>query len=213
MKKFVCIILVIVLLASISGYGLAAADFPPPETIPTCDSPACFIVATPITSPSAMDKDIIPVRYKTVWLNISKNPESIGIGDTVATFRYGKNRIVLGILRNEDLLQPESDLSVAERTEIIFTKTPKDKEPIDKKNRTAWRLALLAKTEILKGAHQVARFNKNGFTFYVVSGVKGPYPIDAYVVDDEAKNRIVIVQGNVQMEQFLSILGSIRKEK
>ena len=213
MKSFVLAILVIVLLASNSDYGLAAAAPPPPETIPVCDSPACFIVVTPIAPPSGTDKDTIPVKYKTVWVSIPRNLESIGIGDTVASFGYGKNKIVMGILRNEDFTQPKSDLTVAERTEIIFTRTPKDREPVDKENKIAWRLTLLGKAAILEGARQVVRFNKNGFTFYVLSGAKGPYPIDAYVVDEDAKDRVIILQGNMDMDNFLTVLGSIRKEK
>lgn len=197
------------------GNSLSVAEQNGPETLPPCKGEGCFAVAKPAPWPALAVKGGLKVKYKYLSLTLPKNVDYIGIGDSVAVIDYGKGqRIVLGSITKDDFNQPESDISVTESFEITFTKTPKDKEPDDKKNKYAWRIIMLAKQQLLEDANKIYVYKKDDLIVYFLSGPKGPYRNVAYIINSQFKDRIVTLEGNIDTEKFVEIVASINlKEK
>lgn len=197
------------------GNSLVVAEQNGPETLPPCKGEGCFAVAKPAPWPAPSVRGGVKVKYKYLSLTLPKNIESIGIGDTVAAFNYGKDqRILIGSLANDDFERPESDISLTEDFEIMYTKTPKDKEPEDKNNKFAWRIIMLTKQEIFENKPQIWVYRKDDLSVYFVSDSKGPYSNTAHIINSKVKDSLVTIQSNIDSKSFVDILASIKpKEK
>lgn len=215
MSFFKTAVLCMIVIAFQIDNGFATSVPNDPKTLPSCDDPSCYAVARPVPYPVSIEKDGVRVKYKYLSLNLPKDVDSLGITDSITVIGYDKNqRILIGSLSDDDFNLPESDISVADGLDIIFTKTPKDKAPEDNKNNFAWRLRILSKQELLGKADKIAVYKKEGLTVYFLSDPNGPYRNTAYIINPKIKNHVVIIQSNLDVEKFINIIASIKlKEK
>jgi len=108
----------------------AASELHELDSLPKCKGKICFVKARPEPWPQEPVKTGIKIKYRFVPLVVPEQIDYIGIGDSVAVIDYGRSkRIVLGSMTNNDLNLPDSDFSVVESIDVMFNKTPDDKEP------------------------------------------------------------------------------------
>jgi hypothetical protein len=188
----------------------AASELPDPDSLPKCKGKTCFVKARPEPWPQEPVKDGIKVKYRFVRLLVPEQIDYVGIGEAVAVIDYGRSkRIVLGSMTNNDLNLPESDISVVESIDVMFNKTPDDKEPDSIKNKLAWRTIMLAKEQILRKVTKVSTFEKDKIKVFCLSRQGEPYKNVAYIINAKYGDYAVTFESNIDTDEFLKIIASM----
>ncbi len=190
--------------------SFAASELPGLESLPKCKGKTCYVKAIPEPWPQVPVKEGIKVKYRFVPLVVPKQIDYVGIGESVAVIDYKRNRrIVLGSMTNNDLNLSESDISVIESIEIMFNKTPDDKEPDGMKNKLAWRTIMLAKQQIFQKVAKVSIFEKDKIKVYFIYRQGEPYKNVAYIINEKYGDYVVTLESNIDTDEFLKIIASM----
>lgn len=204
------IILFLIAVSFAAANCFAASELPDPDSLPKCTGKSCFIKARPEPWPQEPVKDGIKVKYRFVPLVVPAQIDYVGIGESVAVIDYGRSkRIVLGSMTNNDLNLPESDISVVDSIDVMFNKTPDDKEPDSMKNKLAWRTIMLAKAQIFQKITRLSIFDKDDIKVYFFCRQGKPYKNVAYIINNKYEHYVVTIESNVDTDEFLNIIASM----
>lgn len=218
-----------------SGWGLvlllASACLPEPAKgeelqISKCEEEWCFTVAQPPTAwPAAFTGKTVEVQeLPRILIDIPAGIKQIIRSDSVTLITYdGKRVLSFSGHRKEDYADflkavEGTEYKLSDLMHVVFTKTPKDKEPESAVDQTFWRLAMRFKSTYI-GEHETRVFTgkKGGLTIYYKKESKpilGNLENTAIVLNEKSPNGFLQISStNIPFDEFTKIIGTIRERK
>lgn len=208
---------------------LLAACLPGPARgeelqIPKCEEAWCFSVAQPpSTWPAAYTGKTVEVQeLPRILIDIPAGIKKIVRSDSVTLISYdGKKVLSFSEHRKED--HPDfmkavegTNYTLNDLMHVIFTKTPKDKEPEAAPDQAFWRLAMRFKSTYMgEPETRVFTGKKGSVTVYYKKESKpilGNQENTAIVLNEKSPNGFLQISStNMSFDEFTKIIGTIRE--
>lgn len=192
--------------------------------IPKCEEAWCFTVAQPPSAwPAAYTGKTVEVQeLPRILIGIPAGIKKIVRSDSVTLITYdGKKVLSFSEHRKEDHADfmkavEGTNYKLNDLMHVVFTKTPKDKEPEAAADQTFWRLAMRFKSTYLgEPETKVFTGKKGAVTVYYK---KEPKPIlgnlenTAIVLNEKSPDSFLQISStNMSFDEFKKIIGTIRE--
>lgn len=192
--------------------------------IPKCEEAWCFAVAQPPSAwPAAYTGKTVDVQeIPRILIDIPAGIKKIVRSDSVTLIMYdGKKVLSLSEHRKEDYADfmkavAGTNYNLNDFMHVVFTKTPKDKEPEAAADQTFWRLAMRFKSTYMgEPETRVFTGKKGAVTVYYKKESKpilGNQENTAIVLNEKSPAAFLQISStNMSFDEFSKIIGTIRE--
>ena len=211
--KFITAFLAFILLIA----NIAKAETIPSEALQPCENKDCYVVAEKI--PLKETSEIQGVKYRSNNFVVTLPPNVIGIDqlETITVY-YRKNspHIIISTETDKDFRLNDFTsklLSVLDFLDIIFTKTPKDREIFGAYDKVSWNNFMWFKKLTMENNNAFVCEKGKLKTYYISGLEREPYKNIAWVVNSEYPDVAFRLESNIGKADFINILSSITSFK
>ena len=188
--------------------------------IPDCAGPGCGRTPTASEWPAPLTDSAFEVAAGQYLIQLPSYPRRIvhtggndllifGLDGGVFAFTITTAGSYSDVRMEKNILN-ESNFSVADAGELIFTQTPDAIPPTDPTDREVWRDALYMKQEIFGESNPVLFSHKGDLTVYYLQDVSESIHAQAYIFDKKNRDAYVkIYAKNVKFDDFSKVIGTI----
>lgn len=184
---------------------------------PDCAGENCFKVAHDTTLPSTVNEIFsTSLQVQNYIFFIQSAPQKILTIEPNSIYVVGADNSLLNISvqnnisANSDIsIPPGGNFKVADATEIIFTKTPKDEKPKNKTDQWLWNRALFSKCTMFECVNEVFLSKSGNFKLYYFENSKDKIS-EAYIFNNKNRDEFIYIYGErINFDEFTSIVTSI----
>lgn len=183
---------------------------------PDCEGPGCLRTAVPTLWPVSEEKAAFFMELRDIAISIPSPPERVVRqwgGDVLIVCQDGSwlnFSLESQFSSAEGMLLPEkSNFTVADSGQFIFTKTTRDKPPVDPNDLWVWRWALFFKSQVFGPDNPVYTAGRESLTIYFWEDISIKDTYLAYIFDATRTDSYVrVFAQNLPFEDFKKIVGT-----
>lgn len=203
-----------VFLTTLSG----CASNPKLTKFPDCTGENCFKVAQDTTLPFTANVTFpVSLQVKKYFFSIQSSPKKILALEPNSIYVVGEDNSIINISvqnnisANSDITIPSGgNFKVADATEIIFTKTPKDEKPKNKTDQWLWDRALFSKCSMLENVNEIFLSKSENFKLYYFENSKDKIA-EAYIFNSKNRDEFIYIYGErIGFKNFINTVNSIK---
>ncbi len=181
--------------------------------IPPCESQGCYVVAKKITLPEAIDANNLKIRIGSLVVTIPPDVTRIDLFKSVTIFNYDTTpNIMISTETDETFPLTKSAskfISLSEAMEIIFTKTPKDRDLTGKYDNDLLSKLMLVKQGLMDKSNKAYVYDKGRIKIYYAPKGGDPHKNFAWAIDSKYPNVAIRLESDLHQNDFIKMLYSI----
>ena len=184
---------------------------------PDCAGENCFKVAQDTALPSTADVTFpATLQVNNYIFSLQSSPKKILALEPNSVYVVAEDDSIINITvqnkisANEEItIPPGGKLKVADATEIIFTKTPKDKKTTNESDLWLWDRALFSKCSMLKNVNEIHQAKSGRFKLYYFENIKDKIS-EAYIFDSKNRDEFIYIYGErIKFNKFINTITSV----